>query len=123
MKISVFSENTWIYPDMSIDEENAFINLDAARGGMVCFQVLTDLEAADEAEIEICAGLMPGMKITVYQLLPVCVDRNSGKDSLTGRMRMWRILQREKHRFLCTMQCARSKMDGFAEAGWHCLCV
>lgn len=84
MKISVFSENTWIYPDMSIDEENASVNLDVARGGMVCFQVLTDLEAADEAEIEICAGLMPGMKITVYQLLPVCVDRNSGKDSLTG---------------------------------------
>jgi len=84
MKISVFSENTWIYPDMSIEEECAAAKLDAARGGMACFQVLTDVDAADGAEIEICAGVVPGIKTTVYQFLPVCVDRNSGKDSLTG---------------------------------------
>lgn len=84
MKIQLFSENEWIYPDMPLDKESSCADLDIARGGMTCFQVLTDATVKADDKADIKASLVPGLKVTVYQLLPVCVDRNSGKDSLTG---------------------------------------
>jgi hypothetical protein len=42
MKIQIFSENEWLYPDSELKKPADFINLDAARGSDVCFQVLTD---------------------------------------------------------------------------------
>ena len=84
MKMKVFSENTWIYPDDVIDETSESVKLDTARGGMACFQVLTDTYVKTEDAISIMTTAVPGIRTTVYRLIPVCVDKNSGKDRLTG---------------------------------------
>ena len=45
MRYQVFSDNEWIYPDTELVEGRGLVaHLYAARGGDVCFQILTDLE-------------------------------------------------------------------------------
>ena len=84
MKIKAFSANTWIYPDMSIENADTAVSVDIARGGMVCFQLLTDKVLTDECGISVKWGNACGIRPTLYQLIPVRVDRNSGAESLTG---------------------------------------
>ncbi len=84
MKIKVFSANNWIYPDTQIDNEINYVFLDAARGGMACFQLLTDKVITEPAKAEVKWSGIGGVRPTVYQLIPVCVDRNSGAENLTG---------------------------------------
>lgn len=84
MRISVFSENTWIYPDMDVEYGKDHAALNVARSGMACFQVITDATVEDGSPVSISWDELNGIKATVYQLLPVCVDKNSGAESLVG---------------------------------------
>jgi len=84
MKIKAFSANNWIYPDTYIDNEMNTVSVDAARGGMACFQLLTDAVIDAPQKISIKWEGIYGVRPTIYQIIPVCVDRNSGAESLTG---------------------------------------
>ncbi|MBQ3169921.1 MAG: hypothetical protein IJB99_09190, partial [Clostridia bacterium] len=84
MRSQFFSSCTWIYPDMEIEREDTRITLDAPRGGMTAFQILTDVYLEKDEEVALVWENAFSVKPAVYQLLPVCVDQNSGKDVLTG---------------------------------------
>ncbi len=84
MLIQAFSENLWLYPDTPLTAPSASVSLDAARGGMVCLQILTDKTLEKETGFSISWQNIFSVRPTIYQLLPVCVDKNSGKDVLTG---------------------------------------
>ncbi len=77
MKYQIFSENEWVYPDSQIEKQGK-AELFCARNADVCFQVLTDLELAEGEILSVTTeGL--GCDAVVYQLMPACVNRNSGK--------------------------------------------
>ena len=84
MRLTVFSENTWVFPDTVIEKEDTYAELDAARGGAVCFQILTDVEFDTSVKFSAVWKDIGCVRPRLYQLLPVCVDRNSGADALTG---------------------------------------
>ena len=84
MNIFACSACTWLYPDTEVLENASSFSLDAARGGMAAFQLLTDQMTARKEKISVTASNLPGLRMTVYQLLPVCVDKNSGKNLYTG---------------------------------------
>ena len=76
MKYQIFSENAWVYPDSQITETGK-AELFCARGADVCFQVLTDMELAAGTQLSVAAeGLH--CEAVAYQLLPACVNKNSG---------------------------------------------
>ncbi|MDF2685252.1 MAG: hypothetical protein K0S55_433, partial [Clostridia bacterium] len=71
MKIQIFTENEWLYPDSEIKEPVDFIRLDAARGTNVCFQILTDQSIFSKTDMKYewdSGDKSPLCK--VYQLLP-----------------------------------------------------
>jgi len=84
MRAKIYSPCTWIYPDTEFIGEDRSVFLDIARGGMAAFQILTDTEIPDDAEIRIRWENAFALNVKVYQLMSVCVDQNSGKDVLTG---------------------------------------
>jgi len=84
MRVQFFSPCTWIYPDTQIEREDNSICLHAARGGMAAFQIMTDVVIGNNESIFVSWENAFCVNPTVYQLLPVCVDQNSGKDVLTG---------------------------------------
>ena len=76
MKYQIFSENAWVYPDSQITDTGK-AELFCARGADVCFQVLTDLELAAGTQLSVAAeGLH--CEAVAYQLMPACVNKNSG---------------------------------------------
>ena len=84
-KYQIFSDNEWIYPDTTIVESNE-INLYAARGSDVCFQVLTDYMASEGEKIRVSTeGLPVGCEVVMYQLLPAHVGENSDRKMLTTK--------------------------------------
>ena len=84
MQFQIISENTWLYPDTPFTHADQSVALDAARGGMICFQVLTDLNLKAETPVSVAWENAYSVRPTLYQLLPVCVDKNSGKDLYHG---------------------------------------
>ena len=75
MKYQIFSENEWVYPDLPIAFEGG-AKVASARGGDVCFQVLTDLNLNGGELLQVtCTDL--GCEAIVYQLLPAFVNKNS----------------------------------------------
>ena len=84
MLIQAFSENLWLYPDTPMTCPSSSAVLDAARGGMVCLQLLTDQTFGSRVPFSVSWEDASFIRPTVYQLLPVCVDKNSGKDVFTG---------------------------------------
>lgn len=84
MLIQAFSENLWLYPDTPLTAPSASVSLDAARGGMVCLQLLTDKTLEADTPVSVSWENAFCLRPTIYQLLPVCVDKNSGKDLFTG---------------------------------------
>jgi len=75
MRCQIFSENEWVYPDSEITQPGK-AELHCARGGDVCFQVLTDQVLAGGETLQVAAeGL--DCETVVYQLLPACVNANS----------------------------------------------
>ena len=84
MKIQAFTANDWLFPDSVIVTPCNSAELHAARGGMACVQLLTDLTVENAVEINVKWSGICGVRPTLYQLVPVCVDRNSGAETLTG---------------------------------------
>ena len=80
MKYQIFSDNEWIYPDSDITQEG-YADLHLAKNSDDCFQVLTDVTVEEGEKITITAE--GDLDVTVYQLLPVCVEMNSGADVFT----------------------------------------
>lgn len=75
MQYQIFSENEWVYPDSVITAPGKAV-LYSARGADVSFQVLTDVVLSGGESLTVtCRDL--GCEAVVYQLLPVCVNRNS----------------------------------------------
>ena len=87
MKYQIFSENEWLYPDSEITAAGNGAVLHAARGGDVCFQVLTDRMLAGGERIACdAAGLAGGNSacdVIAYQLMPAYVSENSGPKLFT----------------------------------------
>jgi hypothetical protein len=84
MKIQIFSENEWLYPDSELKKPADYISLDAARGSDVCFQVLTDQSISKKTEIKYkWNGINTSPSCKLYQLLPAVVDENSAGTVLT----------------------------------------
>ncbi len=84
MRAKTYSSCTWIYPDTEFNGNDTAISIDIARGGMAAFQILTDAYIENEADIKVTWTNAFSLNGAVYQLLPVCVDQNSGKEVLTG---------------------------------------
>ena len=81
MNYQIFSDNAWVYPDTAITAANKAM-LYAARGGDVCFQVLTDKTLnGGEAFSFTADGL--ACEPVIYQLLPAHVGENSGAKLFT----------------------------------------
>lgn len=84
MRVKTYSSCTWLYPDCIIDAEDSSVSIEIAKGGFASFQILTDLTTDEENSISTVWENAFSLKCNVYELLPVCVDQNSGKDVLTG---------------------------------------
>jgi hypothetical protein len=53
MKLQIFSENDWVYPNSEITELSGSVCLDTARNANISFQVLTNLQVDDDTPISI----------------------------------------------------------------------
>ncbi len=84
MRVKTYSPCTWIYPDTEFEGQDKSVSLDVARGGMTAFQILTDVSLSEDTDVKIIWENVFSLNAMVFQLLPVCVDQNSGKDVLTG---------------------------------------
>ena len=80
-----FSEHEWLYPDTPITRENGGVSLHAARGGSVCFQVLTEHTLPAPEDVTVRVENAAPVRLTVSQLLPATVDLNSARDMLCTR--------------------------------------
>lgn len=76
MNYCIFSDNEWIYPDSELTERKS-IELFSAKGGDVCFQVLTDKKINDGENVSLSFECK-GCHVKAYQLLPAYVSENSG---------------------------------------------
>lgn len=73
-----FSENTWVYPDDSIELlKGKEIVLHCARGGNVLTQLLTDLTVHEGDQVSYSVNGANGVTVIPYQLVPVTVTKNS----------------------------------------------
>lgn len=83
MKIQLFNENEWIFPDQELVELSSAIAVETARGANVGFQVLTDVDMKVESGI-VCEWEAPAqVSLIPYQLMPARVEANSDRKSLT----------------------------------------
>ncbi len=89
-----FTGDEWVYPDMTVTSPSGPLTLEAARGGNVVFQVLTDktLEAACPYTLTVEGAV--GITVTPYQLLPVGVSKNSAP---RGKMNTAKDYEEVKH--------------------------
>ena len=80
MAYSVFSDTQWLYPD-SVHSKGKRIELMLARGGHDGAQILFDtVDAETEVYLE---WEQPGLKGTLFQLLPVVVNENTAPTTMT----------------------------------------
>lgn len=86
MRVQVFSDNDWLYPDMETQgEERGEVWLHSARGAGDSFQVLTDQTVDGDTPCEIRWTFDQGGGITLIpcQLTPAHVERNSAATVFT----------------------------------------
>lgn len=76
MRYRIFSENEWVYPDSDLNGSTE-VQLHAARGGDVCFQLLADYALSAGEQVALSLSL-DGCALQSYQLLPAYVSENSG---------------------------------------------
>lgn len=85
MNYKIFSDNEWLYPDSVINGElNTTAELFSARGGDVCFQILTDITLSGTESIS-AEFDRKGCDAVVYRLLPARVSENSGPKTFTTK--------------------------------------
>ena len=79
MRVQALDIGTWIYPDSEIIEENVQVELDSARNGDACFQILTDLTTEKGTTVTwSLEGADAHIGVEVSELRPVLVKYNSG---------------------------------------------
>ena len=78
----LFSEHEWLYPDTPVVRQDPLMELHAARGGSVCFQVLTENTLPQPEAVQISITNASPARVTVYQLTCATVDLNSHRDLL-----------------------------------------
>ena len=77
MKFQTFSINRWLFPDTAICQQEGAVVLHSGRNADACFQILTD-EAFSEGTACTWSHTLPeNFRVTVLQMLPVCVPHNS----------------------------------------------
>jgi len=81
MKYQIFSDNEWLYPDSVITMETSTAKLAMAKNASDCFQILTDTQVSEGEKVEI--EYDGQLEVTVYQLMRVRVEENSGVDFCT----------------------------------------
>jgi len=81
MRYRFYSENEWVYPDDEIIENSVVLH--AARGGSVSVQLLTDGCVSGNTPVPVSFSYGGKSKMTLYQLIPVVVDENSGAELYT----------------------------------------
>ena len=72
------TENEWLFPTDTVGTPENEITLDAARGGNVLFQILTDEVLAAPAPFTMTLAGANGVTVTPYRLAAVNVPKNSG---------------------------------------------
>lgn len=83
MNISIFSENTWLYPDTTHTScQKAVLN--ASRNSYVGFQLLGDpLDNLTTVSMDITWEKANLIESAFYELLPIGVDENTDSDLMT----------------------------------------
>ena len=71
----------WVYPDTPIENPNNTIKLDLAKNSREGFQILTDL--CFDNDVEVAYSHNGEVNVTLFQLLPVTVNANCGKELFT----------------------------------------
>ena len=71
------TENEWLYPTDTVGTPTTEITLDAARGGNVLFQILTDEVLTSPAPFMMTLAGANGVTVTPYRLASVNVPKNS----------------------------------------------
>ncbi len=77
LSYALFSENQWIFTDTALAEGQPTLTLEAARGGHTLCQLLTDLTVEEGTPISYTVGGSTGIGMSICQLLPVFVKKNS----------------------------------------------
>jgi hypothetical protein len=85
VNIRTVTENTWLFPTDTVGTPKSEIVLDAARGGNVLFQILTDESVTAGTPFSMSVSGANGVTVTPYQLLPVYVEKNSAPRGKMGR--------------------------------------
>ena len=85
LNVRTVSENTWLFPTDTVGTPCDTVALDAARGGTVLFQLLTDETVAGDTPFGMAITGANGVTVTPYQLLPVHVEKNSAPRGKMGR--------------------------------------
>ena len=75
--LRIVSENTWLFPTDTVGTPCDTVSLDAARGGNVLFQVLTDEVVAEGTPFSYSISGANGITVTPYRLTAVNVPKNS----------------------------------------------
>jgi hypothetical protein len=77
MRYQTFSINQWLFPDTGICQQTEAVTLHGARNADVCFQILTDTEVPERTVCSWRHTFPEGYRVTLLQLMPVCVPHNS----------------------------------------------
>ena len=75
--LRTISENIWLFPDDKVGTPCNAVSLDAARGGNVLFQILTDEVIAEGTPFSFSISGANGVTLTPYRLAAVTVTKNS----------------------------------------------
>lgn len=81
MKLSIFTDTDWLYPDSSHSGKTV-IDLHAVRAGHCGAQILGETAASD-AEVSFRWSQPDGPDVRLYQLLPVGVNENTSPTLMT----------------------------------------
>lgn len=84
LRYRAVSENEWLFPADSLGTPSDLVFAEAARGGNVLFQILTDFVLTEDAPFSFSVDGANGVTVTPYRLLPVRVAENSAP---RGQMR------------------------------------
>ena len=79
MLLQGYCDNTWLYPDTTLTAPGSFPALSMARNAHTALQILGDTELTAGTKISVSLDCAPGVKASLYQLLPTRVEENSGR--------------------------------------------
>ncbi|MEA4823829.1 MAG: DUF4091 domain-containing protein [Clostridiaceae bacterium] len=84
MLFHAYNDSVWLYPDTVIPGQTELYAADAARGGTVGVQLLTDVTLDDTAALHVVFDAPSAISCETFQLLPTRVEENSGRDTHTA---------------------------------------